>query len=92
MNNMKYDAFISYRHLPQDKAVAIQLQKLLEGYKPPKNGTYTNANKITRLFRDESGLPTSNDLGSDILSAFEQSRYETVNLSPCLSETSFCYE
>ena len=25
-----YDAFISYRHLPLDKAVAVRLQELLE--------------------------------------------------------------
>lgn len=33
----KYKAFISYRHRPLDQKVAVELQKLLETYKPPKN-------------------------------------------------------
>ena len=31
-----YDAFISYRHLPLDMAVAKRLQELLERYRPPR--------------------------------------------------------
>lgn len=33
----KYKAFISYRHRPLDQKVVVELQKLLETYKPPKN-------------------------------------------------------
>lgn len=35
--NYLYDAFISYRHMPLDKAVAERLQVLLEGFRLPKN-------------------------------------------------------
>ena len=37
MPEQQYDAFISYRHLPLDMAIASQTQKLLESYKPPKD-------------------------------------------------------
>ena len=84
---VKYDAFISYRHLPLDKAVADSLQKLLEAFKPPSGITYANTNRITRIFRDETELPTSNDLGADIRAALEQSRYLIVLCSPMLKES-----
>ena len=32
-----YDAFISYRHLSLDEAIAAKLQELLEHYRPPKD-------------------------------------------------------
>lgn len=85
---MKYDVFISYRHLPLDKAVAQQLQKLLENYKPPKGINYANTSKIKRVFRDESELPTSND----IRTAIEQSRYLVVLVSPKLKESKWCLQ
>ena len=45
----KYKAFISYRHLEPDMQAAERLQKLLEGYKPPKNLGKTKEN--WRIFR-----------------------------------------
>jgi hypothetical protein len=89
---MRYDAFISYRHLPFDKAVAERLQKLLENFKPPKSGSYKNTNKISRIFRDESELPTSSDLGEDIRTAIEQSRYLIVICSSKLKESKWCMQ
>ncbi|MDE6202695.1 MAG: hypothetical protein K2G19_04390, partial [Lachnospiraceae bacterium] len=64
-----YDAFISYRHMPLDKAVAERLQILLENFRLQKH------TKRLRIFRDQSELTTSNDLGSEIRKALLRSRY-----------------
>ena len=55
----RYDAFISYRHLPLDMAVAVKLQTLLETYRPPKNLTNPKRKNNTRMFRGHTHLPTS---------------------------------
>ena len=100
----KYDAFISYRHLSPDKPIAIRLQKLLETYTPPKGAVGQNGqpNPAARqnqlkprklhLFRDESELPTSNDLGADIQSALEQSRFLAVICSPQFEKSKWCMQ
>lgn len=85
-----YDAFISYRHLPLDKAVAVRLQELLEGYRPPKEEIH--AQRIKRIFRDQSELPTSGDLGADIHDALMQSRYLIVICSERTKESVWCRE
>ena len=73
-----YDAFISYRHTTLDKAVAERLQRLLEGYVPPKSMDNSRKFEKWRIFRDETELPTSSDLGGDIKTALENSKYLIV--------------
>ena len=63
-----YDAFISYRHLPLDEAVAGRLQELLERYRPPK-GIGKKNTRIERIFLDKTELPTSGDLGNSLREA-----------------------
>jgi hypothetical protein len=92
MEPYSYDAFISYRHIPRDKAVAEKLQKLLENYRPPKNGTYANTEKIGKVFRDESELPTSGDLGQDIKDALDRSAYLIVICSEETAKSSWCMQ
>ena len=96
MGTNRYDAFISYRHLALDKAIAIKLQYLLETYKPPKGITLKNTNRIKRIFRDESELPTSGDLGGNIRNALEQSDFlilvcsrETIHSKWCMEEVNY---
>ena len=88
----RYDAFISYRHLPLDMAVAQKLQTLLETYRPPKNLTGLKRNRIKRVFRDQSELPTSGDLGSDIRQALLDSRYLIVVCSEETKNSLWCME
>ena len=88
----KYDAFISYRHLAPDKPIAERLQKLLEVYTPPKDVYKSGRQKKLHLFRDETELPTSSDLGSDIHSALENSRYLVVICSPEFEKSKWCME
>lgn len=86
----RYDVFLSYRHLPQDMAVAERLQRLLENYRPPR-GSGARAQKI-RVFRDRSDLPVSADLGEDIVNALRASRFLVVLCSPELAESRWCME
>jgi WD40 repeat protein len=87
----KYDAFISYRHRPLDKAVAEKLQRLLEAYRPPRGGNYA-VQRISRVFRDQSELPVAGDLGADIKEALENSRFLIVICSEETKNSHFCME
>ena len=75
-NNRRYKAFISYRHQPFDRKVAVTLQKHLETFHPPKQ---LEKKEKWRVFRDETELPTSADLSQDIREALENSEYLTIN-------------
>lgn len=88
----RYDAFLSYRHLPLDHAVAQRLQTLLENYRPPQNLPGLRHKRIRRIFRDQSELPTSSDLGADIQEALLSSRYLIVICSEALKESVWCME
>ena len=74
-NNRRYKAFISYRHQPFDRKVAVTLQKHLETFHPPKQ---LEKKEKWRVFRDETELPTSADLSQDIREALENSEYLIV--------------
>lgn len=82
----KYDAFISYRHLPNDKAVATRLQSLLE------NSGLCKRKEPLRIFRDQSELQSSNDLGREIKDALLQSRYLIVVCSELTKYSKWCME
>lgn len=90
MPEYQYDAFISYRHLPLDMAIASQTQKLLESYKPPKDIGKDRA--IGKLFRDQTELPTSGDLGDSLQRALLSSQFLIVVLTPQLKESKWCME
>lgn len=70
----RYDGFISYRHHPRDMKIAAKLMSLLEKMS-------TSDKRRLRIFRDQSELPTSDNLGNDIHTALEQSRF--LNFKPC---------
>lgn len=95
-----YDAFISYRHVPLDKAVAERLQELLENFRFSNNGKKASKSPLMsrkhpgrlRIFRDQSELLTSNDLGAKIREALLQSRYLIVICSEYTKESVWCME
>lgn len=92
MEQTKYKAFISYRHVPQDSAIAEKLVPMLETYRPPRN-LHIKREKIV-VFRDKDELPLSNDLNQDIKTALENSEYLIVVCSPALTDPSskWCQE
>ena len=58
MEQNRYVAFISYRHLSPDKDIAVKLHKAIETYGIP--GTVrkkTGKKKMGRVFRDQDELP-----------------------------------
>lgn len=85
-----YDAFISYRHLPEDKKAAIMLQNLLEKLKV--KDAASGRRRQLRVFRDQSELYTSNDLGANIRSALSNSEFLIIVYSQTTKESKWCME
>jgi tetratricopeptide (TPR) repeat protein len=81
--SFNYNAFISYRHLPLDQAVAKKLHTLLETYRLPCALTVQGfPGWLRRVFRDEEELPTAGVLTDSIRQALEQSGWLLVICTP----------
>lgn len=90
---LKYDAFISYRHCPLDQFVAINIHKKLEAFKLPKSAVKLlsgEKKKIERVFRDEEELPLADNLSNPIDRALENSDFLIVICTPRLKESRWC--
>lgn len=86
-----YDAFISYRHLTLDKAVAKKLHTLLETYQIPGSvQKISGKKKMGKVFRDEEELPLATSLSDNIESALRQSEWLIVICTPALLESRWC--
>lgn len=72
-----YNAFISYRHHPDDIRVAGEIHRSLERFHVPK-AIRQRTGKIDRLFRDKEELPITSDLNDDIDMALANSDYLIV--------------
>ena len=85
---MKYDAFISYRHLDRDKFVAKGIHRALETSRiPRKIQKETGKKRINRVFRDQEELPIGSELGSNIELALSESEYLVVICTPATKES-----
>ena len=85
---MKYDAFISYRHLEKDMYVAKRVHRALETAKIPKKiQKEIGRKKINRVFRDQEELPIGSDLGSNIEAALREAEFLVVICSPQTKES-----
>jgi WD40 repeat protein len=80
----RYDAFISYRHVEPDRKWATWLHRALETYRVPRRLVREHgiASRIRRVFRDEDELPASADLKNEIETALQASRFLIVVCSP----------
>ena len=91
MSKPRYKAFISYRHVEPDRAIAKWLHKSLETYRVPKDLQKKGLPKTPgRVFRDEEELPASSDLSNEINSALESSEFLIVVCSPRVVESIWC--
>lgn len=94
LEDVTYDAFISYRHCELDKFVAENLHKQLESFKIPKSlltsGKTNGRSKIERVFRDRDELPLASNLADPITTALKKSDYLIVICSPRLPESKWC--
>ncbi len=93
LENVKYDAFISYRHCELDSFVTENLHKKLENFKLPKavlKKLGVKKKKIERVFRDEAELPLSDNLSDPIEAALRNSEFLIVICTPRLPLSSWC--
>lgn len=72
-----YNAFISYRHHPEDIKVAEEIQHRLERYRIP-GALRKKGKKINRIFRDKEELPITSNISDDISLALENSDFLIV--------------
>jgi len=96
LEEIKYDAFISYRHCDLDQYVAVTLHKELEAFRLPKylqkalSKKGITKKKIERVFRDRDELPITNNLADPITNALRNSEYLLVICTPRLPESIWC--
>ena len=85
-----FNAFISYKHAPEDNKVAEAVQKGLEHFHiPGKLREKTGIKKINRIFRDKTELPITNDLSDNISDALKNSDYLIVICSANTKESAW---
>ena len=87
-----YIAFISYRHQPEDQAVARKLHRLIEHFHVPKELRRDGSKRLGRVFRDEDELPLSTDLGESIHYALGHSEYLIAICTPEYQKSRWCME
>ena len=93
LENLHYDAFISYRHCEHDMFVAKTLHKYLESFKLPRSVKKAHPElptKISRVFRDQEELPLVANLGDPITEALSNSDNLIVICTPRLKESLWC--
>lgn len=91
MKDFDYIAFISYRHKPLDRRIAVKIQKSIEDFTLPSELRGENENKkLGRVFRDDDELPLSPDLSESILNALDRSKFLIVICTPDLPVSSWC--
>ena len=85
-----YNAFISYKHAPEDTRVAEAVQRGLEHFHiPAKIKSSTGMKKIDRIFRDKDELPITSDLSETIANALAHSDYLIVICSTNTKESAW---
>ncbi len=93
LDNVRYDAFISYRHCELDSFISENLHKKLESYKMPSSVVKKLGPKkhsIERVFRDEAELPLSGNLSDPITAALDNSDFLIVICTPRLRQSQWC--
>lgn len=84
----KFNAFISYRHVEPDFAIAKRLHTLIEQFTVPKDLDVAQHSDF-RVFRDREELPTG-ELGTAINAALADSEYLIVICSPRTPDSPWC--
>jgi len=93
LDNVRFDAFISYRHSKTDLFIAKSIQKKLESFKLPKSvlpKITSGKTGIERIFRDQDELPLADNLSDSINIALGNSDYLIVICTPRLPESKWC--
>ena len=86
----RYNAFISYKHAPEDNKVAEAVHKGLERFHiPHKIRKKTGIKRIDRIFRDKDELPITSDLSDSIADALSDADYLIVICSTNTKESTW---
>ncbi len=83
----EYKAFISYRHLPLDMAVAKKVHRSIEHYLIPRSLRKNGKKKLGLVFRDQDELPISGTLSENIQTALDHSEFLIVICTPETSKS-----
>lgn len=89
LDQYKYIAFISYRHLEPDATVAKKIHTMIETFKLPKEFYVNGKTPNFRVFRDREELTTSS-LTDSIDVALNTSKFLIVICSKRLPESEWC--
>lgn len=84
--DIHYNAFISYRHHPDDMRVAAEVHRSLERFRVPR-AIKKRSGVINRIFRDKEELPITSRLTEDITRALQNSDYLIVICSEHTKES-----
>lgn len=88
---VKYDAFISYRHIQPDSEIAEKLHKKLENFRLPKSvAKKIGKPRLSRVFRDEAELAVAESLSDEIDRALRNSKFLICVCSPEYLESVWC--
>ena len=88
---IRYDAFISYRHCQPDSEIAQRIQKKLEGFRIPKDvAKKIGKTRLNRVFRDETEFAVADDLTVAIETALNNSEFLIAICSRAYLESSWC--
>ncbi len=91
MQEMRFRAFISYRHLSPDQEIAQRLHTAIETYGIPASiRQKAGIRRMGRVFRDQEELPLSADLGADIEAALDSSEWLICICSPRYLQSRWC--
>ena len=91
MQQYTYNAFISYRHLPLDMAVAKKLHTLLESYRIPGSAAKVcGRKKLKKIFRDQDELPLAVSLSDNIEQALDESEWLICICTPDYLKSNWC--
>src|SRR5580658_861351 len=84
VEDYRFAAFISYRHVEPDRRWAKWLHTQVETYRVPKHLQRERGlrARVGRIFRDEEELPASANLSAELEAALQQSRFLIVVCSP----------
>ena len=83
-----FNAFISYKHAPEDNRVAEAVHKGLERFHIPRRiRKKTGIKRINRIFRDKDELPITSDLSDSIAHALADTDYLIVICSTATKES-----
>ncbi len=91
MVSYRYEAFISYRHVPQDSKIAKEIQDRLERFRIPSSvRKQYGTDRINRIFRDQEELEVTSDLAMKLEQNLRDSEYLIAICSPEYLESKWC--